>query len=335
MTATIPFLIVNGVSTWPSLRVTNLEVLGTATVRESETVLGRVTIKPADGAIALNIRNAADTADVVYFLETGDGIVTGNLGIGVAPAQKLHINQGHYRYEQIPAPPAPTVAVNPTPGNLNGTYYYRITFVNAVGETETGAVSAAVNPVNQQVDLSNIPIGPPGTIARRIYRTTAGGPPTLMRLVTTINDNTTTTYTDNVPDTALGANEPRVNTTGGIIYNGSVRVFAADPAVTILGYNAGRVNAGYSNTFIGMEAGYSNTTGYSNTFIGTEAGRSNTTGYSNTFIGTEAGRSNTTGSYNTFIGTEAGCNNTTGYSNTFIGRNAGYSNTTGYSNTFI
>ncbi|MEM2590870.1 MAG: hypothetical protein QXE63_06460, partial [Zestosphaera sp.] len=90
-----------------------------------------------------------------------------------------------------------------------------------------------------------------------------------------------------------------------------------------------------SNTFIGMEAGYSNTTGYSNTFIGTEAGYSNTTGYSNTFIGTEAGRSNTTGSYNTFIGTEAGCNNTTGYSNTFIGRNAGYSNTTGDSNTFI
>ncbi|MEM2571344.1 MAG: hypothetical protein QXP96_06480 [Thermoproteota archaeon] len=104
MTATIPFLIVNGVSTWPSLRVTNLEVLGTAIVRESETVLGRVTIKPAAGTIALNIRNAADTADIVYFSETGEGIVTGGI---ISPSIGPAVGQKH----TLPAVAADTVAL--------------------------------------------------------------------------------------------------------------------------------------------------------------------------------------------------------------------------------
>ena len=124
----------------------------------------------------------------------------------------------------LSAPGAPTVAVNPAAGNLNGAYTYKITFITGVvksdgtldivGETSGGTTSASVNPVNQQVDLTNIPIGPTGTIGRRIYRTAAGGADGTQKLVTTIEDNVTTVWTDNVADASLGATVPSTNTTG-------------------------------------------------------------------------------------------------------------------------
>jgi hypothetical protein len=105
---------------------------------------------------------------------------------------------------------------------------------------------------------------------------------------------------------------------------------------TFIGLRAGYSNTtGYSNTFSGHEAGYSNSTGYRNTFSGYWAGRSSTTGWSNTFSGYRAGYSNTTGHDNTFSGNSAGCLNTTGYYNTFLGSGAGSSNTGGYFNTFL
>jgi hypothetical protein len=103
-------------------------------------------------------------------------------------------------------PPAtPTVAAGDAPG-LTGDYRYKITFVDADGETLAGTASALVQPSNQSVDLSNIPVGEDGTTARKIYRTAAGG--AVFKLVDTIGDNTTTTYNDTVADESLGANEP-------------------------------------------------------------------------------------------------------------------------------
>ncbi len=95
------------------------------------------------------------------------------------------------------------------------------------------------------------------------------------------------------------------------------------------------VFVGNRNTFVGREAGSSNSTGSWNTFVGSLAGPSNTVGIYNTFLGSSAGRDNTEGGYNTFVGHFAGRNNTTGYTNTFLGKNAGYSNETGFENTFV
>jgi len=67
---------------------------------------------------------------------------------------------------------------------------------------------------------------------------------------------------------------------------------------TIVGENAG-------NLTMGGTASQAYHSSY-NTFMGTNAGSSNTTGYYNTFMGTLAGYSNTTGVYNAFIGTNAG-----------------------------
>ncbi len=105
---------------------------------------------------------------------------------------------------------------------------------------------------------------------------------------------------------------------------------------TFIGSGAGYFNSSAnSNTFLGYYAGYGNTTGNLNTFIGRSAGYQNTTGSNNTFIGHFSGYSNSTGSLNTTLGTYAGNSNTTGYSNTFLGNRTGHSNTTGFNNTFI
>ena len=111
---------------------------------------------------------------------------------------------------------APTVAVNATAGNLNSTYYYTITFVTPTGETEYGPVSTGVTPVNQQVNLSSIPTGLSGVVTKRaIYRTKAGGSNTgPFYRVAYVNDNSTTTYTDNVADASLSSSTaPQANTT--------------------------------------------------------------------------------------------------------------------------
>jgi len=105
---------------------------------------------------------------------------------------------------------------------------------------------------------------------------------------------------------------------------------------TFVGQNAGFSNTiGTYNTFVGSYAGYSNTAGIYNTFVGSYAGHDNTAGIYNTFVGRYAGFFNTTGNSNTFVGLQAGHDNTTGGQNTFVGRYAGFSNTTAIKNTFV
>lgn len=114
--------------------------------------------------------------------------------------------------ELIAVAPAAVIASPAAPGNIdNGTHSYRVTFVVNALETEQGASSVVVTvvdkTVNGQIQLTALPLGPTGTTARKIYRTVAGNTG-LWRLVTTINNNTATTFTDNVADLGLGANAP-------------------------------------------------------------------------------------------------------------------------------
>lgn len=117
-----------------------------------------------------------------------------------------------------PAPTAPTAALaGAGAGNVdNGARRYGVTFVTADGETELGEVSAALTvadkTVNGQVSLTNIPLGGAFVTSRKIYRTVAGGSTYL--LLTTLANNTATTYTDNTADASLGgAQAPTTNTT--------------------------------------------------------------------------------------------------------------------------
>ncbi|MBU2575447.1 MAG: hypothetical protein KKH28_15375 [Elusimicrobia bacterium] len=104
----------------------------------------------------------------------------------------------------------------------------------------------------------------------------------------------------------------------------------------LFGYQAGYTNTiGHNNNFLGNAAGYSNLNGHNNNFIGSVAGQNNTTGVYNNFLGASSGWSNTIGSYNNFLGANAGNFNAAGGNNNFLGYNAGFYNQTGSSNTAI
>jgi predicted cobalt transporter CbtA len=105
---------------------------------------------------------------------------------------------------------------------------------------------------------------------------------------------------------------------------------------TINGVRVGR-GAGNdaSNTAVGFESAYSNTSGNEITAIGYQALRANTTGQYNTALGNLSLFANTTGIKNTAIGRRSMQDNTTGNDNVSIGMDSLYFNTTGSNNTSI
>ena len=104
--------------------------------------------------------------------------------------------------------PAPTVVVGAA-GNVDiGAHTWAITFTINGGETNLGVESSTLTlSAASHVQLSNIPIGPSGTTARNIYRTAANQADP-WKLVTSIIDNATTSFDDNVADGSLGATSP-------------------------------------------------------------------------------------------------------------------------------
>lgn len=63
--------------------------------------------------------------------------------------------------------------------------------------------ASSVLATNQKVTISSIPVSSDSQVSqRKVYRTTAGG--TRFYLCAILNDNTTTSFIDNIPDSALG-----------------------------------------------------------------------------------------------------------------------------------
>lgn len=122
---------------------------------------------------------------------------------------------------------------------------------------------------------------------------------------------------------------------------------------TFLGYQAGNSNSGgtantaggyqslfsntsgYENAAYGNRALYFNSTGYNNTAVGDSTLYSNTSGYQNTATGNKALSANTTGTKNTAVGNVALSSNSSGGSNTAVGTDALNSNSTGSNNTAL
>ena len=109
-------------------------------------------------------------------------------------------------------------------------------------------------------------------------------------------------------------------------------------SLAIFGYQAGNSNTGSENTFIGYQAGYTNSSGNYSTIVGSVAGNKNTTGNISAF-GQAVLFNNTTGSYNSAFGgfdgtTQTMKNNTTGSNNCAFGHGALGANTAS-SNTAI
>ncbi len=142
---------------------------------------------------------------------------------------------------------APTLAPAAGAGLGIGAYHYAVTFVTPSGETTPGPLgSVTTTSGNQQVQLTSIPLGPASppvggavvsVLARRLYRTAVGG--SALLLLATLNDNTTTSYTDSAADGALTLAAPTVNTAGLLIYPPLRRAFTElNGSFTVLLSNA-------------------------------------------------------------------------------------------------
>jgi len=112
--------------------------------------------------------------------------------------------------------------------------------------------------------------------------------------------------------------------------------FATGSNNTAIGYATLKAmyGAAASNTAVGSQALFSNTTASNNTALGYQAFYSNTTGTGGVAVGYGA-LYTATGNYNIAVGLNAGQFATTGTYNTFIGTGAGISVTTGAKHTFI
>jgi hypothetical protein len=208
--------------------------------------------------------------------------------------------------------PAPSTGINAavgTAGALTGAYSYTQTFVTALGETAPWPGTATVvNPSSQRVNLTAIAPGPPGVIARRIYRTAATPQdPRNYQFLVEIPDNNTTTYTDNALDGTLGAPvDWNASNRGQFRLSSGDRFSQFSDQSTALGQGTFATNTGYASVAIGFEALRDNTSGRRNVGVGVYALERVTTGYENTALGVHAGGGCTVSVGNTLIGYRVG-----------------------------
>ena len=100
-------------------------------------------------------------------------------------------------------------------------YRYKVSFITDTGSESPLSEATQVNWINQVQDLTygvfiqHVPMGPPGTVARRIYRTKnlddlrgGGGAGELYYLVAQIDDNVSRNYLDVLPDDLLSVSAP-------------------------------------------------------------------------------------------------------------------------------
>lgn len=254
--------------------------------------------------------------------------------VTTAGGVKLYqVGQPH-QWNIVGRPSSVTPVVSASAGVLNGTYYWTVTYVTADGETEASN-GVGASPASKQVNVT-IPVSTDSrVIARKLYRTVAGSAePQQGKLVATINDNSTTVYTDNIADGSLGAPAPHIDTTGGKILNGTEVVGAIGSLATTFGSRAMPTGQGYACTAIGAYALEDNAGGYRNTAVGTDALRNNTTGHNNTGLGVHALDENTTGSDNAAFGLNA-LFKSQGNGNLAFGSNAAAELATGDNNVYV
>lgn len=124
---------------------------------------------------------------------------------------------------------------------FNGVYQYKVSFVSKYGqESNAGPASAPVTTDDHaRIELTKIPISTdPQVTSRRIYRTVAGG--SVFLFLDEIENNRSTTFTDDVPDGSLGNTTPPAAgdfsddnsppPKGGIVYRWKRTLFmAGDP----------------------------------------------------------------------------------------------------------
>lgn len=149
-------------------------------------------------------------------------------------------------------------------GNLSiGTYRYFVSYVTAEGETEISGgylysgTAIVTDATHKQVTVT-VPVSSDSRVTgRKIYRSTVNGAQTTAALLTTINDNSTASYQDNIADASLGAiGFYRANTTNKALLINSSPGINLDANVITLGAGAGAgITSGGQLILIGWQAG--------------------------------------------------------------------------------
>ena len=229
---------------------------------------------------------------------------------------------GSIKFTSVTAPTACTATLIATgTGNVdNGDHSYKVTFVTAAGETSLSSISnvVTVDGTHKQVALSGIPVSTSGAVLqRKIYRTKAGG--TNYYLLTTINNNSVTTYTDNTADASL---------TGGVANN-----LQNDTAGKIYIDGQAVIDISNQNIYIGVASGTHNTVGYGLTAMGYGSLHNNTIGQNCDAYGLFSLYSNTEGILNSAFGGGSLYSNTVGGRNVASGCSSQYYNIDGSYNT--
>ena len=116
----------------------------------------------------------------------------------------------------LTVPTAPTTALSGAAGTMtDGAHTAAITYYTEFGETTIGASGTARTTAvgsNGDINLTAIPCDPMGlAVGRKVYVSKAGTS-TPLYYVSTITNNTATTYTITVPDTSLSWASPAANT---------------------------------------------------------------------------------------------------------------------------
>jgi hypothetical protein len=156
-----------------------------------------VTISSAQSVFTAGVR--VGCAEYQQHLFIGNG--------GVIPYK---LNGTDFTRHGVYPPTTTSTVASQAAGTLTGEYRYKVTYVNSqLVESDIGPVTATFTAAAATLRLSAIPVAPQsfGISARKVYRNSTAATSTY-KLLTTLNDNTTTTFDDNLADATLGANAP-------------------------------------------------------------------------------------------------------------------------------
>lgn len=202
--------------TYESVSLTNIPVGPSGTT-------GRKVYATAPGGSQLKLLTTIANNSATTYSDSNPSN-TGRLGANVPTSNTTGTTTN---YNQVPLTNIPTGPANVTSRKLyrtaaGGSQMKLLTTIadnsttSYTDSTADGSLGANIPVSNtaaaNRVSLSAIPIGPSGTTSRKLYRTVAAG--SQLKLLTTIADNTTTTYTDSTADASLGANVPTSDTSG-------------------------------------------------------------------------------------------------------------------------
>lgn len=211
--------------------------------------------------------------------------------------------------------------IDAAPGNDKGLLIPRVALTQTTSNAPIGAGIATSLLVYNTATVNDVTPGYyywSGTTWIRFATGSAGW--LLLGNAGTIDGTNFIGTTDNIPFNIKVNNEKA----GRITSNG----------IVLLGYQAGNSNTNTTNTGIGYQSLFTNTSGQRNVGIGFQSLYSSNGSY-NTAIGYFAMRSNTSGEDNVGIGKRALWSNTTGFKNTAVGSWSLPKNTTGQFNTAL